>query len=220
MNSPRLVEDERFLHSHTRLTSEDVQAKEGETEQDDGGTYVEASEEQILPPPDFKPFFTLIHDPETGEHYHPSVHYIFSDDDPDPLTTATLEAVQASDGDETQQQDVQQTERFLIVDIDKDGKTVQSAVSLSPDWQSLKTETKQAPSWGDGGHGIESRRMLQISGQEIEQKKKTKTSNLEEMMKTFGERLSSLDEVLGKDDPTYDEPIASLQEHSGSSVRS
>lgn len=44
------------------------------------------------PRPAFNPFFTLVEDATTSEHYHPTVHYIFSDDDTDILTDAALRA--------------------------------------------------------------------------------------------------------------------------------
>lgn len=40
------------------------------------------------PHPQFQPFFTLVEDANTGEYHHPTVHYIFSDDDTDILTEA------------------------------------------------------------------------------------------------------------------------------------
>ncbi|KAI9785565.1 MAG: hypothetical protein M1816_000376 [Peltula sp. TS41687] len=46
--------------------------------------------------PPFTPFFTIIEDATTSEHYHPNVHYIFSDDDDDDhdlLTDAALHAL-------------------------------------------------------------------------------------------------------------------------------
>lgn len=40
-------------------------------------------------PPNFSPFFTLIHDPSTGSTIHPSrVHYLFADDDASDLLTS------------------------------------------------------------------------------------------------------------------------------------
>ncbi|KAK6340921.1 hypothetical protein TWF696_009234 [Orbilia brochopaga] len=38
-----------------------------------------------LPRPPFAPFFTLIQDATTASHFHPTVRYVFSDDDFDPL---------------------------------------------------------------------------------------------------------------------------------------
>ncbi|KAL2816271.1 hypothetical protein BJX63DRAFT_142231 [Aspergillus granulosus] len=41
------------------------------------------------------PFFTLIEDVHTSEYYHPTVHYIFSDDDNDIVTEAALRSLEA-----------------------------------------------------------------------------------------------------------------------------
>jgi len=44
----------------------------------------------------FKPFFTLIKDANTLEYYHPTVHYIFSDDDTDLVTEAAFRALESN----------------------------------------------------------------------------------------------------------------------------
>ncbi|OOQ83744.1 hypothetical protein PEBR_33358 [Penicillium brasilianum] len=43
----------------------------------------------------FQPFFTLIQDAHTSDHHHPTVHYIFSDDDTDIVTEAALRSLEA-----------------------------------------------------------------------------------------------------------------------------
>ncbi|KAH0848043.1 hypothetical protein AYO21_03594 [Fonsecaea monophora] len=50
-----------------------------------------------LPIPSFQPFFTLIEDSVTNEHYHPTVHYIFADDDADIITEAALRSLEILD---------------------------------------------------------------------------------------------------------------------------
>ncbi|KAE8355696.1 hypothetical protein BDV28DRAFT_128446 [Aspergillus coremiiformis] len=45
--------------------------------------------------PPFQPFFTLIEDATTSEYYHPTVHYIFSDDDTDIVTEAALRSLES-----------------------------------------------------------------------------------------------------------------------------
>ncbi|OCT46656.1 anaphase promoting complex subunit 11 [Cladophialophora carrionii] len=47
--------------------------------------------------PSFQPFFTLIEDSVTTEHYHPTVHYIFADDDTDMITEAALRSLEVLD---------------------------------------------------------------------------------------------------------------------------
>lgn len=43
----------------------------------------------------FQPFFTLVEDANTGEYHHPTVHYIFSDDDTDILTEAAVRSLES-----------------------------------------------------------------------------------------------------------------------------
>ncbi|KAF7715932.1 Uncharacterized protein PECH_005729 [Penicillium ucsense] len=50
--------------------------------------------------PPFQPFFTLIQDAHTSEHFHPTVHYIFSDDDTDIITEAALRSLDVQQDDQ------------------------------------------------------------------------------------------------------------------------
>ncbi|KAI7159312.1 hypothetical protein KC349_g4252 [Hortaea werneckii] len=185
----------------------------------------------LLPPPDFKPFFTLIEDPETGEHHHPTVHYIFADDEPQFLTDATLMALEQQQQQHHQQQEEQTPtsqaseveERFILLDLAEDGKTVLSTTSLSPNWQALKASVGKAPSLGqseeEGSGG--GNPMLTISGQEGSRgssagcggKKGRRMKvgaaaagggagegKVEDLVRGFEERLVGLDEVLGKNE--------------------
>ncbi|KAL1994453.1 hypothetical protein VTN49DRAFT_1923 [Thermomyces lanuginosus] len=45
----------------------------------------------------FRPFFTLIEDAHSSDYHHPTVHYIFSDDDPEILTEASMRALGIGD---------------------------------------------------------------------------------------------------------------------------
>lgn len=45
----------------------------------------------------FRPFFTLIEDAHSSDYHHPTVHYIFSDDDPEILTEASMRALEMGD---------------------------------------------------------------------------------------------------------------------------
>lgn len=47
----------------------------------------------------FQPFFTLIRDTVTNEHYHPVVHYIFADDDTDVLTEAACRSIELAENE-------------------------------------------------------------------------------------------------------------------------
>lgn len=89
---------------------------------------------------DFSPFFTLIADKTTGAHFHPSVHYVFADDDPeliaaaacdqlarDETTSRETSGARAGIGDSSKKR--RQNEHVLIVDI---APTIRSRSSTSP----------------------------------------------------------------------------------------
>ncbi|KAJ5935833.1 hypothetical protein N7466_005380 [Penicillium verhagenii] len=77
---------------------------------DDPGTGAEAQDGGAPQQPTFQPFFTLIEDIPTGEYYHPTIHYIFSDDDTDIVTEAALRSLEA-------QQDALGDSRKAPIDI-------------------------------------------------------------------------------------------------------
>ena len=177
--------------------------------QDDmSSSYQETAPEGLLPPPDFKPFFTLIEDAETGETHHPTVHYVFSDDDPELMTSAALDAIERDPTESSEKPE----ERMLILDIAPDGKHVVAVTSLSPNWQMVKTATRLAPSWGGEENEGDAGLMLTISGQEAKNpssgghaRDKKRSSDLDNLVKAFGERLQGLDEVLGREDDENDD---------------
>jgi hypothetical protein len=154
---------------------------------------IESSVQPAPPPPNFHPFFTLIEDPITNEHHHPTVHYIFADDDADIITEAacrSLEESQVQD-DESQSQAIASEpttsrylpppvpglkEHYLVLDVHPtnppteipDGATapgleVSQAHSLSSEWQVLRTRITQAPTIGDSKDDEEGL-MLRIEG--------------------------------------------------------
>jgi hypothetical protein len=178
----------------------------------DEAEYQEGAAEELVSPPDFKPFFTLIEDPETGEHHHPTVHYIFSDDDPEILTNAALEALDNQREDPQHLNGVEKAEqRYVIVDMAGDGKTVASVSSLSREWQALQASIAQAPSWGDDSKSEDRGLKLKISGQERrrrgdvkERRRSLQGDNIETLVAAFSEKLDGLDEVLGR---TGDVPL-------------
>lgn len=55
------------------------------------------AEQPLLPPPNFRPFFALIEDTTSGEHYHPYIHYVFADDDPTIVTAASMRGLGLDD---------------------------------------------------------------------------------------------------------------------------
>ena len=140
-------------------------------------------------PPNFQPFFTLIEDPITHEHYHPTVHYIFADDEADIITEASIRSLedswsesQAIASASTKEEggtrylpppqpgvkehylilDVQSTSSFPPGDVSSQGYAVTHSTSLSSDWQVLRTNITQAPTIGDSpeDEGL----MLRIEG--------------------------------------------------------
>lgn len=52
---------------------------------------IEAGEDNQPNGSDFVPFFTLIEDKTTGTHHHPTVHYVFADDDAEIITRAACD---------------------------------------------------------------------------------------------------------------------------------
>ncbi|QKX64558.1 uncharacterized protein TRUGW13939_11733 [Talaromyces rugulosus] len=135
------------------------------------------------PDPDFKPFFTLIEDENSGDYHHPTVHYIFSDDDPDLITEASLRALQG-DGHDSLGQNIQGSnieegsedilhkpsflpppmpgvkERFLILDVEQTNSSNnnQGGPSSAPDAQpqfatSAGTVVSTSPAQKQATHG-------------------------------------------------------------------
>lgn len=177
----------------------------------DDPTYPTAAPDDLLPPPDFRPFFTLIEDPDTGEHHHPSVHYIFSDDNPDFLTSAVVNGMdQEQAGISTEQQAANNRERMILLDVAPDGKTVNEAQSLSPHWQILRTTVGQAPSWADevsrkdipglmlNIQGMESGK-LKLSSHRRKNSQEDTMTRVEAMIGGYATCLSTLEGLVKKD---------------------
>lgn len=64
-------------------------------EREEAIEYSQHDNEESVPQPTqpFQPFFTLIEDTATREHFHPTVHYIFADDEADIITEAALKSL-------------------------------------------------------------------------------------------------------------------------------
>lgn len=108
--------------------------------------------ESLLPPPAFHPFFTLITDTTSGETYHPRTYYIFTDDDPDILTTATLHALDSQssyprEGEEEEGDGGQEEERYLVMDMSDDATRVREIKSLTSNWAVTSSEIRGAPTF-------------------------------------------------------------------------
>jgi hypothetical protein len=149
----------------------------------------------LLPPPSFRPLFTLISDRRTNESYHPSVYYVFADDADndregnDVSTMAALRALEqtdltartpsgrragelADDDDDGEDDDVD--ERFVFVDLAPGGDPesgtvlkVVSASSLSPAWAVASASLRSAPTFDDNTDDENEGMMLMVEGLEL-----------------------------------------------------
>ncbi|KAF2436816.1 hypothetical protein EJ08DRAFT_3933 [Tothia fuscella] len=148
---------------------EDDEAEYDDDNEDDYPPVVETEEAgSLLPPPTFHPFFTLITDQSTGETYHPSTYYLFTDDDPDVLTSASLQALDSytpqsplltAQGTQPPQQP---PERYILLDLGSTGQNVENVTSLSPAWAVTDVVVRGAPSFQE--ESGEGRLMVVVEG--------------------------------------------------------
>lgn len=202
--SPALPQFENFPEDDL---PEEQQPQPGDAHDNDEIPYPEPSSEQTpLPPPNFRPFFTLVEDSTSGEHYHPYVHYVFVDDDPVIVTAASMRGMglddtkylpqNAQDGHEEDQDQTGEEgedrdspvesplpppipgvrEHYLIVDVGADGRTIVDAQSLSSSWQIMNASVRIAPSFDESSP--DQGFMLRIEGVEVPGKKKGKGKGL------------------------------------------
>ncbi|MCJ1390646.1 hypothetical protein MMC18_003507 [Xylographa bjoerkii] len=152
----------------------------------------------------FTPFFTLIEDAHSPATDHPTVHYIFSDDDSDLLTNTLLQIhdSQASQSTETQPSDTNSParasqatkERYVLLNLAPSGTAVESVYSLTGDWQVLSAEIGKAPTL-DGGGG-EGGLMLSIEGTEGPKGAGVEEMGLEGLVEIFGRRMGELKRIV------------------------
>ncbi|KAF1365881.1 hypothetical protein EJ07DRAFT_93280 [Lizonia empirigonia] len=202
--SPPLPQFENFPEDDL---PKEQQPQPGDAHNNDEIPYPEPSSEQtLLPPPNFRPFFTLVEDSTSGEHYHPYVHYVFVDDDPVIVTAASMRGMglddtkylpqNTQDGHEEDQDQTGEEredrdspvesplpppvpgvrEHYLIVDVGADGRTIVDAQSLSSSWQIMNASVRTAPSFDESSP--EQGFMLRIEGVEVPGKKKGKGKGL------------------------------------------
>lgn len=152
--------------------------------------YISVSQQDLLPPKSFQPFFAIVEDGRTGEIAHPSVHYVFSDDDPDVITAASLRSLGADEviplspkrsrvpegegleaegsyGRDTALPPVRPgaEERYILLDLNEDGQVVNAAKSLSKEWAVTGTSVRNAPTFDDSaGDGTSGALMLKVDG--------------------------------------------------------
>jgi hypothetical protein len=140
----------------------------------------------LLPPPSFRPLFTLISDGKSSENYHPSVYYVFSDDAEndreghDIATRAALRALEQNDAAMNPQagrlaQDEEDLEeRFVFIDLapreDPEAGIVlkvNAASSLSPSWAVTAASLRTAPTFDDNTDDNIEAMMLVVEGLEL-----------------------------------------------------
>ncbi|MCJ1286001.1 hypothetical protein MMC26_005343 [Xylographa opegraphella] len=153
----------------------------------------------------FSPFFTLIEDAHSPTTHHPTVHYIFSDDDSDLLTNTLLhihdsQAAQPranqSSGASLPPRAVPETqERYVLLNLAASGTAVESVHSLTGDWQVLSAEIGKAPTL-EGGGGGEGGLILRIEGTEGLKAEEVEGLGLEGLVETFGRRMGELRRVV------------------------
>jgi hypothetical protein len=201
-NSPGLSALPQFEDPSEDALPVKLQLQPADAPDDDEIPYPEPSSEQtLLPPPNFRPFFVLVEDSTSGEHHHPYVHYVFADDDPVIVTAASMRSMGLDDtrylphdtiegqeeyqdqGEERPDQDPHVEsplpppipgvkEHYLIVDVGADGRTVVDAQSLSSAWQITNASVRTAPSFDESSP--DQGFMLRVEGVEIPGKKKGK----------------------------------------------
>ncbi|KAF3480598.1 uncharacterized protein GIQ15_05945 [Arthroderma uncinatum] len=122
---------------HPLNTGHEIPEDQDRNESGDGdGAQTKEELEDVSVParPPFRPFFTVIGDATSSEYYHPTVHYIFSDDDTGIITEAALQSLEETnqrtswDTESTPQKDKKKgkaaqgtknaAERFIILDVE------------------------------------------------------------------------------------------------------
>jgi hypothetical protein len=173
---------------------------------------IEASVEE--PIRNFQPFFTLIESPFTSEHNHPTVHYIFADDDAEILTEAACRALVQEDTQHVSQEDVDKLpapvdgirEHYIFLDVQPNGAgyIVAKAHSLSSEWQVTKASISNAPTF-DGTDAEFEGLMLKIEGigalpqTEPEDSSKRKET-LQQMVERFEKGIVEIRKMVDDDE--------------------
>ncbi|EGS19348.1 uncharacterized protein CTHT_0048060 [Thermochaetoides thermophila DSM 1495] len=183
-------ERQETLVQHSRPTSMGKYSHSGSPQLGvpsvEGGAPMSPTPQPIQAAPPFSPFFTLLTStsPSTNRQtlHHPTVHYIFADDDPEILTAALAQHHRSSEveggngeaGDDDSNDDSGPKDRAIIVDVeaspDGTGFEVAWASSLSPDWAVTMARVDRMGSYGDGGAalGPGGNLVLKIEGVSIE----------------------------------------------------
>jgi hypothetical protein len=172
---------------------------------------IEASVEE--PVRDFQPFFILIESLATSEHHHPTVHYIFADDDAEILTEAACRALAQDDPQHVSQQEDKLPapvdgvrEHYIILDVrpNEAAYIVAKAHSLSSEWQVTKASVSNAPTF-DGTDAEFEGLMLKVEGigasPQIEPEDSSlRKESLQQMMDRFEKGLLEIRKIVDKDE--------------------
>ncbi len=162
----------------------------------------------------FQPFFTLIENPSTSEHHHPTVHYIFADDDADIITEAVCRALAQDDNQHTNQEDEEAKlpaasegvhDHYILLDVrpgEGNAYEVTKAHSLGSDWQVMNASISNAPTIDDNdaksGEGL----MLKIEGvgsipqTDSEEANRREKESLQQMVERFERGLAEIRKMV------------------------
>ena len=101
--------------------------------------------------PALTPFFTLVESTHDPSPHHPTTHYLFSDDDPDLITDAAL---LIHEPPPTTKSTPGINNRYILVTLAPDARSIVSAQSMTGDWQVLSADIRAAPTLeGEGEEG-------------------------------------------------------------------
>ena len=156
----------------------------------------------------FQPLFVVVRDATTGEYHHPHVHYIFEDDEPELVTGAIIESVEQETASPSR---MQNEERLVLINMSKDGRSVQSTRSLTSQWQPTHTTLASAPTFEQAP---DASTMMTIEGQGIGHTQQPATPTaVSETIKgsnTF-DRISSLTHKLEMLESEYHQNATTLR---------
>lgn len=182
----------------------------------------EAIEASVLvdePAVGFQPFFTLIENPLTSEHYHPTVHYIFADDDAEIITEAACRALAQDDAQHGASQGEEETklpapvggvrEHYILLDVRPDGAgsgyDVTKAHSLSAEWQVTNATISNAPTIDGTDSGSAEGLMLKIEGigaiPRTGSDEAGKKEGLQQLVERFEKGLSEIRKIVDEGQP-------------------
>lgn len=149
----------------------------------------------------FEPFFSLVEDARATAAHHPAVHYIFSDDDTEvlPETLLTLALTPQTQKHTPASPAVAKggvRDRYVVVTLGENGRSVASAQSLTGDWQVLGAEVSAAPML-EGEEGETGGLMLRIQGTSgVGEDGGGAEGDVEGAVERFRERMTELRRVV------------------------